>query len=110
MADDFIVVFVTAGSPEEAERIAEGLVSDRLAACVNIVPAVRSLYVWEGNLCREGETLLVIKSRMARWEALAARVRELHSYQVPEIIALPIAAGSGDYLRWVEERVRESEG
>jgi periplasmic divalent cation tolerance protein len=100
---DAVVVLITAASREEADRIARRLVDDRLAACVNIVPQVRSFFVWEGKLSEEDEVLLVVKSRRARFQHLAAAVRQLHSYRVPEIIALPIVAGSSDYLRWVSE-------
>ena len=100
---DAIVVLITVSSREEADRIARRLVEDRLAACVNIVPQVRSLFVWEGKLSQEDEVLLVVKSRRARCEQLAAVVKQLHSYSVPEIIALPVVMGSADYLRWVSE-------
>lgn len=98
-----IVVLITAASREEADRIARRLVEDRLAACVNIVPQVRSLFMWEQQLSQEDEVLLVIKSRRARFGQLAAAVKRLHSYSVPEIIALPVVVGSADYLRWVFE-------
>lgn len=100
---DAIVVLITAGSREEADRIARRLVEDRLAACVNIVPQVRSLFIWEQKLSQGDEVLLVVKSRRARFEQLAAVVKRLHSYSVPEIIALPIVAGAADYLQWVSE-------
>jgi periplasmic divalent cation tolerance protein len=100
---DAIVVLITASSREEADRIARRLVEDRLAACVNIVPQVRSLFVWEQKLSQEDEVLLVIKSRRARFQQLAAAVKQIHSYSVPEIIALPVVMGSADYLRWVSE-------
>jgi periplasmic divalent cation tolerance protein len=100
---DAIVVLITASSREEADRIARQLVEDRLAACVNIMPQVRSLFVWEQKLSQEEEVLLVVKSRRARFQQLAAAVKRLHSYSVPEIIALPVVMGSADYLRWVSE-------
>lgn len=100
---DCTITFVTCGKREEAERIAETLVTERLAACVNIVPGVTSVYSWEGKLCKEAEWLLVIKSTAARREALQRRVRGLHGYSVPEIVTVPIEAGSDDYLRWVRE-------
>ncbi len=100
---DAIVVLITAASREEAGRIARRLVEDRLAACVNILPQVQSLFIWEQKLSQEDEVLLVVKSRRARFEQLAAAVKQLHSYSVPEIIALPIVVGSTDYLRWVSE-------
>lgn len=100
---DAIVVLITAASREEADRIARRLVEDRLAACVNIVPQVRSLFVWEGRLSQEDEVLLVVKSRRTRFQQLTTAVKRLHSYSVPEIIALPVVMGSADYLRWVSE-------
>jgi periplasmic divalent cation tolerance protein len=100
---DAIIVLITAGSSEEADRIARCLVTDRLAACVNIVPQVRSLFLWEGKLSEEAELLLVVKSRRARLPELAAAVTRLHSYRVPEIIAIPILEGSAAYLQWIGE-------
>jgi len=100
---DALVVLITVASLGEAERIARRLVEDRLAACVNIVPQVRSLYIWQGKFSQEDEVLLVVKSRRARFRELTTAVKQLHSYSVPEIIALPILVGSSDYLRWVAE-------
>jgi len=102
---DAIVVLITVASREEADRIARRLVDDRLAACVTIVPQVRSLFMWEQKLSQEDEVLLLVKSRRARFAQLAAAVKRLHSYSVPEIIALPVVMGSADYLRWVSESV-----
>jgi len=107
---DHLLVSITTGSSEEAERIAEALVEDRLAACVNIVPAITSIYRWQGEVHRDSEVLLIAKSRPELFESLAARVRELHSYEVPEIIALPIAAGSKAYLNWIDESVQGGTG
>ena len=99
----YAVVLVTASAADEAGRIARALVEERLAACANIIPQVRSLFHWEGKLCNEAESLIVLKARAADVEAIIARVRALHSYTVPEVIALPILAGSPAYLAWVEE-------
>ena len=98
-----LVVLITASSPEEGEAIACALVEEKLAACVNVIPGMTSLYRWRGELQKEGEVLLVVKSRWELFDHLAARVRELHSYQVPEIIALPVIVGDEDYLRWLSE-------
>lgn len=98
-----IVVLVTVASCEEGEKIARRLVEDRLGACVNIVPQVRSLFTWKGKLTQEDEVLLVIKSRRSRFQELAATVKALHSYSVPEIIAIPISEGSADYLQWISD-------
>jgi len=100
-----VVVLVTTPTPEEGERIARHLVGEHLAACVNLVPGVRSLFWWEERVQDEQETLLVIKSREDRFDALAARVRSLHSYSVPEVIALPIVRGAEAYLTWIDEVV-----
>ena len=96
-----VVVLSTAGSREEAERIATALVDERLAACVNLVEQVTSIYRWRGEVERAAEVLLVIKTRRTRATALVARLRTLHSYDVPEAIVLPIVAGAAPYLRWV---------
>ena len=100
------ISFVTCGSKEEAEKIARTLVEDRLAACVNIVPGVSSVYFWEGKLNVEEEHLLVIKSRARVADRLTRRVQDLHSYSVPEVVTFPITAGNSEYLKWVEGQVR----
>jgi periplasmic divalent cation tolerance protein len=102
-SDESIVVLVTAPPGEMARTIARRLVDARLAACVNIVPSIESIYRWEGQRCEETEWLLVIKTRKPLFERLAAEVKALHNYTVPEIIALPIVTGSVEYLRWVLE-------
>jgi periplasmic divalent cation tolerance protein len=98
-----ILVLITAASREEADDIARSLVEDRLAACVNIVPQVRSLFWWENKLSEEEEVLLIVKTRRSKFGALVIRVKALHSYSVPEIIALPIVEGSASYLQWIDE-------
>ena len=102
----FIVVFVTCGSGGEALSIARALVDERLAACVNIISPVRSVYRWEGKICDEKEELLIIKTQRPQFDELAKRVKALHSSSVPEIIALPVLEGSPPYLRWIEENTR----
>jgi periplasmic divalent cation tolerance protein len=97
------VVLVTAPDAAVAERLARALVEERLAACVNAVPGVRSVYRWEGRVEEAGEILLVVKTRADRSAALAARVRELHPYALPEILELGAAGGSPDYLEWVRK-------
>ena len=99
----FIVVLVSCGSEEEAQKIGRALVEERLAACVNILSPVRSIYRWEGKIFDEGEWLLVIKTQAERFRELEPRIRSLHSYSVPEIISLPILEGSSPYLAWLEE-------
>ncbi len=104
---DKIVVLVTCASDSEAKRIAHALVERRVAACVNIVRGpVESVYRWKGKVERAKEFLLVAKTTRKRFAALEAEVRRLHSYDVPEIIALPVASGSRKYLAWVSESVR----
>jgi periplasmic divalent cation tolerance protein len=103
-----IVVFVTAGSADEGHTIGRALVDERLAACVNIIPSVESLYRWQGHVHRDQEVLLVAKTTAAGLERLAKRVKQLHSYDTPEIIALPIVAGASDYLRWIDEETQPS--
>ncbi len=98
-----IVVLVTCSSEEEATKIANALVEGRLAACVNIISPVRSIYRWEGKIWDEKEWLLTIKIQQKRFEELEKKVKSLHSYSVPEIIALPIVEGSASYLKWIEE-------
>jgi len=102
---DFAAVLVTVANIAEGERIAEALVGERLAACVNVVGPIRSIFAWEGSIQREEEHLLIIKTRVASLDAVDARVRALHSYSTPEIIALPIVAGSRPYLDWIASSV-----
>ncbi len=99
--DDLRVVLVTAPDAEVAERLARGLVEERLAACVNLIPGIRSFYRWEGAVRDDAEVLLVVKTRTDRLEALASRVQELHPYELPEILGLPIIGGSQAYLDWI---------
>ncbi len=102
---DALVVLVTARSKEEAERIADHLVESRLAACVNILAPVTSVFRWEGRVCTESESLLVIKTRPALFGPLSDAVRARHSYTVPEIIALPVVDGAASYLDWITDSV-----
>jgi len=103
---EHVVVLVTAPTVEVAAEIARALVGDGLAACVNIVPEIRSIYRWQGELCDDGEVLCVVKARAERFEALRARVVSLHPYEVPEIIALPLVAGHAPYLAWIDAASR----
>jgi len=100
---NYIVVFVTTSNEEEASKIARALVEKRLAGCVNIVKNIRSIYTWKDNIEDEAETLMIIKTKRELYKQLIYAVKELHSYTVPEVIALPIIEGSEDYLRWLEE-------
>ena len=96
-----VVILITAPNAEVAHRLARTLVEERLAACVNIVPAVTSIYRWQGRLNEEPETLLIVKSTQANFDALSARIHQLHPYTTPEVIALPITAGAAPYLAWL---------
>jgi periplasmic divalent cation tolerance protein len=100
------VVLVTAPRGDVAVSIARGLVEAGLAACVNIVPGVRSIYAWQGAICDDGEDLLIAKTAEDRLEALVAHVRAVHPYSVPEVVALPVEAGSAAYLDWVAGETR----
>jgi periplasmic divalent cation tolerance protein len=97
-----IIVFVTTASIQEAEKIAQHLVKQRLAACGNIIPEIRSIYWWQDKLETGQEALLILKSRAAFFTDLEREIKAQHSYVTPEIIALPIVAGSEDYLKWIE--------
>ena len=99
------VVLVTASSRAEAEAIATSLVQSQLAACVSLLP-IHSIYTWQGELHQEQEWQLLIKTDLAQFQTLEAKIRELHSYEVPEIIALPIVSGSQPYLQWISEQVK----
>jgi periplasmic divalent cation tolerance protein len=98
------VVLTTAANAQEAKAIAHALVEAKLAACVNILP-IQSIYTWEGEVHTEDEWQLLIKTDLAQYATVEAKIRELHSYQVPEIIALPIVAGSHPYLGWIGQQV-----
>lgn len=102
---DILVVLVTAPDADTAARIARTVVEERLAACGNIVPGLRSIYRWQGAVQDEPEVLLVLKTRRDAMEALRARVVALHPYEVPEVIALPVEAGHAPYLAWVAGQV-----
>jgi periplasmic divalent cation tolerance protein len=101
MTTEYITVFITAPNEEEAARISNAIVGERLAACVNIIRSVRSIYRWQGRVEDEQEVLMIVKTKRTLFERLQGRVRELHSYSVPEIIGLPVVEGSKQYLDWL---------
>jgi periplasmic divalent cation tolerance protein len=101
-----VAIFVTTSSAGESKRIIDGVLKDRLAACVNEVPGVRSRYWWKGKIESGRERLLIIKTSRAKAPALVRRVKALHSYSVPEVIVLPIVAGNPAYLRWIQDSLR----
>ena len=102
---DKIVVLSTCASPEEASQIARALVEKRLAACVNVLPGVRSIYRWKEAVEDEAEILLVIKSSRALFNQLRIELERMHSYEVPEVIAIPVVAGSERYLAWMDREL-----
>ena len=103
---DKVLVLSTAGSEKEANQIAHALVEQRLAACVNIVPKIKSVYRWQEKIEESEEWLLVIKTRKKVFPALRDAICELHSYDVPECISVNIKDGSNDYLKWIEDSVK----
>jgi periplasmic divalent cation tolerance protein len=101
-----LIVFCTASSIEEADKLAEALVQKKLAACVSRVPQIYSTYWWKGKMERAEESLLIIKTDSKKFDALSKQVKALHSYTVPEILALPIVKGNPDYLAWMRDSLR----
>ena len=104
-----IAVFVTTADSAEAYRLAEMLISQHLAACVQILPEMKSVYRWQGKIERQKEILLIAKTTQAKFEALEREVRAIHSYETPEIVALPLTAGSAAYLKWLRSSVSDEE-
>lgn len=102
---DYIVVYITTPDYETAKKLADYLVNNKLAACVNIVENIYSIYFWQGNIERDNESLMIIKTRADLFEKLEEEVKKNHPYSVPEIIAMPIIKGSNDYLKWIDETV-----
>jgi len=107
-----IVIFITSGSEEEAKKLARVLVEEKLAACVNILSGVESLYWWKGKIESSKEWMLVVKTQGKMVNRVVKRVKEIHSYEVPEVIALPIVEGNKDYLQWISDTLalREKKG
>jgi len=101
-----IAIFITASSKKEAAKIAQVLIENKLAACVNIIDGIESIFWWQGKVDRAKEALLIVKSSRGRLSALIKVVKALHSYDIPEIIALPITGGNKDYLKWCDESLR----
>jgi periplasmic divalent cation tolerance protein len=105
MTTEAIAVFMTAAGREEAQRLAEMLIEKRLAACVQILPDMESVYRWQGKVEQQREVLLIVKTIRSKFEVLEKAVRAAHSYETPEIVALPLIAGSGPYLEWLTTSV-----
>lgn len=107
---DFVVVLITAPNEDEAAKMADALVVSGVAACVNIIRNIRSIYRWQGNIEDSGEVLMLVKTRREYYKDLEKRIRELHSYAVPEIVALPIIEGFEGYLGWLKEETAKDQG
>ena len=108
MSIQHLMVHVSCSSIEETEKITDALIASRLAACVNRIGPIQSSYEWQGTRCQDEEYLLLIKTRESKLEAVISKVKEIHSYKVSEIIAVPIVGGSQDYLNWVTVQTRET--
>ncbi len=106
MASDFVWIYITASSRDEALAIGRALVRDRLAACANVIDGLTSVYWWEGEVNEDPEAALVVKTRAGLTDAVVARVKELHSYTCPCVVALPILGGNPDFLAWIRDETR----
>jgi periplasmic divalent cation tolerance protein len=100
--ESILIVLVTAANSEEAAKISEVLVKTHLVACATVIPAVQSIYWWEGGLSKDQESMILLKTTRSRYSELEKTIREMHSYKVPEILAVPVTEGSLDYMRWVK--------
>jgi len=100
---EHIVVFITASNEDEAAKISRALVEERLAGCVNIIKGIRSIYQWKGKIEDESEVVMMVKTQRRLFPSLSKKVKELHTYTVPEILALPVVEGSVEYLNWLKE-------
>lgn len=105
----YVVVFITVSSAKEAEKITKHIIGEKLAACVNIIPEVSSTYWWKNKIENSTESLLIIKTRKTCFKKLIKEVKKIHSYTVPEIIALPIIDGNKDYLKWISDSLKGGE-
>ncbi len=100
-----LVIISTAGSDKEGQKIGRRLVESRLAACVNVIPKVKSFFYWEGKVHREQEVILVIKTRQEQFKKIINEIYKIHSYEVPEILSLRVDGGEEKYLRWIKENI-----
>ena len=103
---NYIVIYITTGSVNEAKKIGRALVEEKLVACSNIISPIRSIYSWQGKICDDKEALMVLKTKKQLFKQIVKRVEKLHSYDVPEIIAMPIVEGSGKYLSWLNKETK----
>jgi periplasmic divalent cation tolerance protein len=108
MSSDFAVIYITCANADEAQRIGAQLVTERLAGCANIIPAVQSIYWWEGQVTRSEEAIIIAKTMAAKIHDLNERVRSLHSYTTPAIIAVPLLHMGADFAKWLEENLEGS--
>lgn len=105
--EEYVQVFTTTEKKEDAEKIAKAMVEKRLAGCIQIVGPINSMYWWKGNVETAGEWLLLIKSKKELYEELEKAIKELHPYETPEIVAVPIVAGSKEYLEWLKNELKK---
>jgi periplasmic divalent cation tolerance protein len=106
MDSEYLVIFCTVPDEDIAIKISNNLVNEKLAACCNIVKGIRSIYLWEGKVCDDSEQLLIMKSKIEVYKKLEDKIKDLHPYDVPEIIAVSIDKGSEKYLKWIDENVK----
>lgn len=102
----YIIIYITTGSINEAKKIGRVLIDEKLVACSNIISPIRSIYKWKGKVCDDKEALMVLKTKKKLFNQIVKRVEKLHSYDVPEIIAMPIIEGSSKYLSWINEETK----
>jgi periplasmic divalent cation tolerance protein len=105
MINEFVLAYVTAKDKAQALSIGRALLEERLAACVNVIDGMASIYRWEGKLCEDGEAILIAKTAAEKFEALTERVKQLHTYTCPCVLSLPVTGGNRDYLNWLGEEV-----
>ncbi len=103
---NYIIIYITTGSINEAKKIGRALLEEKLVACSNIISPIRSIYRWQGKICDDKEALMILKTRKKLFKQIVKIVEELHSYDVPEIIAMPIIEGSSKYLSWLNEETK----
>ncbi len=103
---DYIVIFITTSSLDEAEKMGRALVEEKLVACSNIISPIRSIYRWQGKICDDKEALIILKTKKKLFKQIEKRVKALHSYDVPEVISIPIIEGSNKYLSWLKNETK----
>ena len=107
--DEYVIVFVTAATQEEANTIAKTVVKEKFVACANVLPSIQSFYYWQDKFCEDSEVLLILKTRKDLLPVLINKIKSLHSYDVPEIISVPIIGGSEEYLLWLKKQTGRAE-